>query len=92
MNQDNIDDILGITRCVQCGQRLEGDVECPFCSVVSGISPEARVPTWLLITGFFVTAPVSFYFIMKSRRLTVLKKSICLSGCFLWGLLVLQWI
>jgi hypothetical protein len=92
MDQDNLDDILGITRCVQCGQRLEGDIECPFCSAVSGMSPKARVPVWLLIAGYFFTAPVSFYFIMKSGRLTVLQKSLCLSGWFLWGLLVLQWI
>ncbi len=90
MDQDELDDILGITRCVQCGQRLEGAVECPFCSAVSGISPQSSVPTWFLITGYFATAPLSFYFIVKSRRLTILQKSICLSGCFFWGLLITQ--
>jgi hypothetical protein len=31
--EENIDEILGIVRCVRCGHRLEGEIECPFCSL-----------------------------------------------------------
>ncbi len=30
VNQDDIDEALGITRCARCGQKLEGEIECPF--------------------------------------------------------------
>jgi len=33
-HDERTDEILGITRCVQCGQRLDGEIECPFCSII----------------------------------------------------------
>lgn len=32
MSDHKMDEILGVMRCEQCGHRLEGEIECPFCS------------------------------------------------------------
>ena len=68
MNEDNIDEILGITRCVRCGHRLEGEVECPFCSIVLEQSKKQVLPKWVYITAYFLTSPVSLYAIVKTKR------------------------
>lgn len=39
----HMDEILGITRCVQCGQRLDGEIECPFCAAIeAGVRARPR--------------------------------------------------
>jgi len=62
MDQENIDEILGITRCVKCGHRLSGEVECPFCSAISEKKQKRQkggLPKWAYITACFLTSPLS---------------------------------
>jgi hypothetical protein len=89
MNQDNIDEILGITRCVQCGQRLDGEIECPFCSALESSKKKRGLPKWLYITACFLTSPFSLYAIVNTGRLTVFEKIITFTGCFFWAGLVI---
>jgi len=89
MEENNIDEILGITRCVRCGHRLEGEVECPFCSIVVE-SPEKKVmPKWVYITAYFLTSPLSLYAIFKTKRLNHFEKAFSCSGCLMWLILYL---
>ena len=85
----DIDEILGITRCAQCGHRLEGEIECPFCSVfdrpVSYSSGyESGIPKWVYITACFLTSPLSIYFIFTGKRLKMYEKVLAASGCLFW--------
>ena len=91
MNQDNIDETLGITRCVKCGHRLNGEIECPFCAVFPEQKQREKIPKWLFITACFFTSPLSLYVIIKTRRLNNLEKILTFSGCFLWLLLYGLW-
>ena len=84
MNEDNIDEILGITRCVRCGHRLEGEVECPFCSVVLEQPKKKVLPKWIYITVYFLTSPLSLYAILKTKRLNLFEKILSCSGCLIW--------
>jgi hypothetical protein len=84
MDKDNVDEILGITRCVRCGHRLEGEVECPFCSIVLEQPRKQVLPKWIYITACFITSPLSLYAIVKTKRLNLLEKILAGSGCFLW--------
>jgi len=84
MDRENIDEIIGITRCVQCGHRLEGEVECPFCSIVLKPSKKKALPKWIYITACFLTSPLSLYAILKSDRLNMFEKILSFSGCLVW--------
>lgn len=84
MEDRELDEILGITRCARCGHRLEGDVECPFCSLFPDRVRKERVPKWIFLTACFLTSPFSLYFILRSARLSKIEKIIAFSGCFLW--------
>jgi hypothetical protein len=87
MDQENIDEVLGITRCVRCGHRLDGEIECPFCSAVSGEKEKGKkggLPKWVYITTCFLTSPFSLYFIIKTRRLSFPEKIFAFCGCLLW--------
>jgi len=84
MDEDNIDDILGITRCARCGHRLEGEVECPFCSIVLKPPEKKSLPKWVYITACFLTSPLSLYAILKSGRLNMFEKILSFSGCLVW--------
>jgi hypothetical protein len=89
MHQDELDEALGITRCAQCGQRLDGEIECPVCSGYYGTPPKKpRVPKWVYITGCFLTSPISIYFIIRSNRLSLFEKILAASGCLLWAFLL----
>jgi hypothetical protein len=83
-DQDQVDEALGITRCVQCGHRLDHEVECPFCSVVQESTGMAALPKWILITACFLTSPLSVYFVLKNKQLSAIEKALTLSGCLLW--------
>lgn len=90
MDEERIDEVLGIVRCVRCGHRLENEIECPFCSLF----PEARrdaLPKWVYITACFLTSPLSIYFIFKGNRLNSFEKGLAATGCFLWFTLYLFW-
>ena len=84
MDDDNIDEILGITRCVKCGHRLEGEVECPFCSIVLESPKKKILPKWVYISAYFLTSPLSLYAIIKTNRLNLFEKILSGSGCLIW--------
>jgi len=84
MNQDDIDEVLGITRCARCGHRLEGEAECPFCSLFPGKREKAGRPKWVFITACFLTSPFSLYAVMATKQLNVFEKMLAFSGCLLW--------
>ena len=84
MGEDNIDEILGITRCVRCGHRLEGEIECPFCSIFIEPPKKHFLPKWSYITICFLTSPISLYAILKTDRLNLLEKILSFSGCLVW--------
>ncbi|MFC1769974.1 hypothetical protein ACFLZI_02825 [Nitrospirota bacterium] len=80
-----IDEILGITRCVQCDHRLEGEIECPFCSIMNqGTKPTQRIPKWIYITASFMTSPISLIWIVGAKNLRVWEKVLSASGGLLW--------
>lgn len=84
MDQGELDEALGITRCARCGHRLEGEIECPFCSMFPSDAPRESVPKWIYITACFLTSPLSLVSITKTKRLTLIEKIIAFSGCLFW--------
>lgn len=91
MEQHESDEILGITRCARCGHRLEGEIECPFCSMFPELSQKEGVPKWIYLMACFLTSPLSLYFIIKSDRLNSIEKVLAFSGFLLWVLLYGVW-
>ena len=85
MDQDEIDESLGITRCARCGHRLDNEIECPFCSAFPSGGYRAEMPKWIFVTACFLTSPLSLYWIVKTKRLGVIGKALTLSGCLLWA-------
>ncbi len=88
MNYDkdyNVEEKIGIVSCVNCGQRLDGEIECPFCSTFTDKTRKKELPKWIYITACFLTSPLSIYAIIKSKRLSFLEKLFTFSGCFLWA-------
>ena len=91
MEQDELDEILGITRCAQCGHRLEGEIECPFCAAVREPRRRGPAPKWIYMSACFLTSPLSLYAIIKTDRLSRIEKSLAFSGCLIWlGLYLLR--
>jgi hypothetical protein len=84
MDQEKEEEILGITRCVRCGHRLKGEIECPFCSLFPDPLHRHALPKWIYLTACFLTSPLSSYFVLKSRRLNLFEKLVAFSGCLLW--------
>jgi hypothetical protein len=84
MNENNIDEIIGITRCVRCGHRLEGEVECPFCSIVLEQPKKQALPKWIYIMAYFLSSPLSIFAILKNKKLTLFEKILSCSGCLVW--------
>jgi len=91
MEQHESDEILGITRCARCGHRLEGEIECPFCSMFPELSQKEGLPKWIYLTACFLTSPLSLYFIIKSDRLNSIEKVLAFSGFLLWVMLYGFW-
>ncbi len=92
MNDREIDELLGVVRCERCGYRLNGEIECPFCSLFPEPSRREGMPKWIFVTACFLTSPFSIYFIFKDRRLTVPEKILTLSGCCVWlSLFLTRW-
>lgn len=91
-NPDEIDEILGIVRCARCGHRLDGEVECPFCSIVEQKTKKRYVLLkWVYITACFLTSPLSIYFIFRDTNLRAFEKMLALSGCLIWPGLYFFW-
>ena len=84
MNPDDIDEALGITRCARCGHRLEGEIECPFCSLFPEKPIKSGTPKWIFITACFLTSPLSLYAVITTGRLNTFEKVLAFSGCLLW--------
>jgi hypothetical protein len=90
MHQDELDEALGITRCARCGQRLDGEIECPVCSgYYHSPRKKTHIPKWVYLMACFLTSPLSIYFIIRSKRLSRFEKILATSGCLLWAYLFL---
>jgi hypothetical protein len=89
MDREELDEVLGITRCARCGHRLDGEVECPFCSMFQDQPVRRRVPKWVYLTACFLTSPLSLYFIVTTSRLGRFEKALAASGAILWVLIYL---
>ena len=85
VNQDDIDEALGITRCARCGEKLEGEIECPLCSLFPERPQKAGLPKWIFITACFMTSPLSLYYVITTKKLNLLEKVLAFSGCLLWA-------
>jgi hypothetical protein len=68
MRQDELDEVIGITRCARCGHRLNGEVECPVCS---GFYNESRrkehLPKWVYFIACFLLVSSIFIFIIYKK-------------------------
>lgn len=84
MHHDELDEALGISRCAQCGHRLEGEIECPFCSILPPDAPPGFPPKWIFVTACFLTSPLSLPAIIKTDRLTFTGKVLTFFGCLIW--------
>ncbi len=83
-DQQKLDELLGVNRCVRCGHRLEGEIECPFCSSFEEPGRNNGLPKWIYFTACFLTSPFSIYFIIKDGRMNIFEKILAVSGCSLW--------
>jgi len=87
---ERTEEILGITRCAQCGQRLEGEVDCPFCSAMRGFDPDPderpgqRVPLWIYLTAILMAFPLSLPWLVMSGRLNLWQKAATLAAGIIW--------
>ena len=86
MRDEEMDEILGITRCARCGQRLDGEIECPVCTgYYDTPGPESRRKgNWVFLTACFLTSPLSLYAIVTTDRLSGTEKVLAFCGCLIW--------
>jgi hypothetical protein len=84
MDQEKTEEVLGMTRCARCGHRLDGEIECPFCSLFPDPPRQHVLPKWVYLTACFLTSPLSSYFVLTRRRLNLFEKIVAVSGCMLW--------
>jgi len=91
MQSEELDEILGVTRCAKCGHRLEGEIECPFCAAVSGVGVKGRsghlLPKWAYLVLCFFTSPLSLISVISTERLNAGERVLACSGCLLWPVL-----
>ena len=80
----NLDELLGRTRCARCGEVLDGEIECPFCSLFPDRTRVRRTPKWVFLTACFLTSPLSLPFVLTTRRLTGMEKVVVASGMLMW--------
>jgi hypothetical protein len=85
-----LDEILGRTRCARCGQILNAEIECPFCSNFPEKTIGSQTPTWVYITACFVLSPLSLPFLFTTTRLTRVEKIVAGSGMLVWA--VVYWL
>lgn len=84
-DQADLDEVLGRTRCARCGQALDGEIECPFCSAFPDRRSAEALPTWVYLTAGFLTSPLSIPFLLTTSRLTRFEKVFAGSGALMWG-------
>ena len=82
--EQDLDELLGRTRCARCGQVLDGEIECPFCSNFPEPPRAQRMPKWVFVTACFLTSPLSLPVILTTRRLTGAEKVLAASGLIGW--------
>jgi hypothetical protein len=82
--EQELDELLNRTRCVRCGQVLDGEIECPFCSLFPDSPRAQRLPKWVFFTACFLTSPLSLPVLITTRRLTGLEKVLAASGLLGW--------
>ncbi len=82
-----LDEVLGHTRCDRCGQILNADIECPFCSLFPEKTRAQRTPKWIYLTACFLTSPLSLPFLFLTSRLSLVEKVFAGSGMLLWAFL-----
>jgi hypothetical protein len=82
--EQELDELLNRTRCVRCGQVLDGEIECPFCSLFHDPPRAQQIPTWVFFTACFLTSPLSLPVIVATPRLTALQKGLAASGAIGW--------
>ena len=80
----NLDELLGRTRCARCGEVLDGEIECQFCSLFPDRTRVRRTPKWVFLTACFLTSPLSLPFVLTTRRLTGMEKVVVASGMLVW--------
>lgn len=85
--EENLDEILGITRCARCGEKLNGEIDCPFCSLFPDKPHRKRIPKWIYITACFLTFPLSLPFVFFSKRLSIYEKILISGGLIFWLIL-----
>ena len=71
----------GLSEYALAGHRLDGEIECPFCSLFPDPPRKERLPKWVFLTACFLTSPLSLYAVIKTDRLNAAEKSIALCGC-----------
>ncbi|HZR45676.1 MAG TPA: hypothetical protein VFA47_03145 [Candidatus Manganitrophaceae bacterium] len=82
-----LDELLGRTRCVRCGQILDGEIECPFCSYFPEPVRAKPMPKWVYLTACFLTSPLSLPFLYATPHLSRTEKWIAGSGALFWPLI-----
>lgn len=82
--EQDLDELLGRTRCARCGQVLDGEIECPFCSNFPEPPRAQRMPKWVFVTACFLTSPLSLPVIVTTRRLSGPEKVLTASGLIGW--------
>ncbi|HET6371318.1 MAG TPA: hypothetical protein VFG95_08975 [Nitrospiria bacterium] len=83
--ETNLDEILGRTRCARCGEILNAEIECPFCSLFPEETKASHTPKWVYITACFLTSPLSLPFLIVTHRMTIIEKIIAGSGMLAWA-------
>ena len=83
------DAALGITRCARCGQKLDGEIECPVCTgyyeAGHAPSPQAhKFPKWIYLTACFMAFPLSALWYPASGRLALREKALITALGTLW--------
>jgi len=81
-----VDELLGRTRCARCGQLLNGEIECPFCSLFPEPTRGSETPKWVYLTACFLLSPLSLPFLFTTTRLTRVEKVVAGSGMLVWAL------
>ena len=97
--REKVERILGITRCAQCGHRLDGEVDCPFCLAMKGFSDDrTRLPgrrtglsLWVYMTATLLTFPLSLPWLIKSKKLARTHKAAFGAVCTLWLVMLGLW-
>ena len=83
-DQDDRDELPGVTKCARCGHRLNNEIECPFCSLFDEPDGKNVLPKWIYLTACFLTSPFSIYFVLKDQRLSLPEKVFASLGSCLW--------